>query len=462
MIPENVYAFGMSLGNHLWQSTLFAAAVWMLTMVFQRNQARVRYCLWLAASLKFLLPFSLLVLLVSRLARLHGSAQPTPMFYFVVQRFSQPFSLASNSRIVWSALLQQILGLIWLAGFVTVLGIWWSRWWRAIRAIRDAVPMSDGREVNALRRREQLTQISRPIPLWLSQSSTEPGVFGIMQPILLWPGGISDRLEDAQLEAILAHEIEHVRRRDNLAAVMHMLVEAIFWFHPLVWWLGARLMEEREWACDEEVLRLGSTPETYAQSILKTCEFCVTSPLPCVSGVTGTDLKRRIVRIMTRRTGDKLSGSRKVLLAAITLGTIAVPVIVGLVNTPLIQAESPQDDASAGTLQRPVSQFAGSNFADSQQIYHIGGDVSAPKLIYAPDPVYTEKARQAKYQGVCVISLIVDTKGKPKRIEVVRHLGMGLDKKAVEAVQQYKFTPAMRFGTPVDVTVHIEVNFRIH
>jgi TonB family protein len=91
----------------------------------------------------------------------------------------------------------------------------------------------------------------------------------------------------------------------------------------------------------------------------------------------------------------------------------------------------------------------------------VGGDVSAPKLIFAPDPEYSEKARQAKYQGVCVVSLIIDEQGKPKRVQVVRHLGMGLDQKAVEAVKQYTFTPAMRHGKPAAVEVHIEVNFRI-
>jgi beta-lactamase regulating signal transducer with metallopeptidase domain len=77
-----------------------------------------------------------------------------------------------------------------------------------------------------------------------------------------------------------------------------MLVEAIFWFHPLVWWIGSRLVEERERACDEEVIRLGNQPHVYAESILKTCQFFVESPLTCMSGVTGADLKKRIVHIM--------------------------------------------------------------------------------------------------------------------------------------------------------------------
>ena len=96
---------------------------------------------------------------------------------------------------------------------------------------------------------------------------------GIFKPVLLLPEGIAERLTPAQLEAILAHELRHVQRRDNLTAAIHMLVETIFWFHPLVWWIRARLMEERERACDEGVLRLGSEPQVYAESILKVCEF---------------------------------------------------------------------------------------------------------------------------------------------------------------------------------------------
>ena len=443
MIADKLYAMGAPLANHLWQSTLFAAAVWMLTLAFNKNQARVRYSLWLAASLKFLLPFSLLILAGNHLATVN---RPAPSaFYLVVQSVSQPFQQASHSGAVWLALLPQLIALLWLGGLVTVLSLWCLHLRRVGATVRAAVPTSEGREVGALRRRERLTKAASPIALRLSQTSTEPGVFGIARPILLWPAAISDCLDEAHLEAIVAHEVEHVRRHDNLTAALHMLVEAIFWFHPLVWWLGARLMEEREWACDEEVLRQGSEPQTYAESILKTCEFCVASPLACVSGVTGADLKRRIVRIMTQRTAQKLNASGKLLLVAMAVCSVAAPVIVGLVKAPMAKAQA--TDREMGTLNKP---------------YHVGGDVSAPKLVYAPDPEFTEKARKAKYQGVCVIKTIVDTEGKPQRIQVVRHLGMGLDNKAIEAVRQYKFTPAMRDGKPVDVEVHIEVNFRIY
>jgi periplasmic protein TonB len=95
-------------------------------------------------------------------------------------------------------------------------------------------------------------------------------------------------------------------------------------------------------------------------------------------------------------------------------------------------------------------------------IYHVGGGVSNPTLIYAPDPEFSDEARRAKYQGVCVVGLVVDALGNPQRIHIVRPLGMGLDEKALEAVRQYRFKPATFKGKSVAVEVNIEVNFRIY
>lgn len=91
-----------------------------------------------------------------------------------------------------------------------------------------------------------------------------------------------------------------------------------------------------------------------------------------------------------------------------------------------------------------------------------GGGVSAPVLIYSVDPEFSDEARRAKYQGICVVSLIVDKQGNPQNIRVVRALGMGLDQKAEEAVRQYKFKPAYYKGHPVPVLIDVEVNFRIY
>jgi periplasmic protein TonB len=95
-------------------------------------------------------------------------------------------------------------------------------------------------------------------------------------------------------------------------------------------------------------------------------------------------------------------------------------------------------------------------------VFRVGGGVSAPKVLYQPDPEYSEEARKAKYQGVCVLSLIVGPDGKPREIHVARSLGLGLDEKAIEAVNQWKFEPAQKDGKPVAVAINVEVQFRLY
>lgn len=93
----------------------------------------------------------------------------------------------------------------------------------------------------------------------------------------------------------------------------------------------------------------------------------------------------------------------------------------------------------------------------------VGGRVSAPQPLNQVEAEFSDEARRAKYQGVCLIQLIVDAQGNPQNPRVVRALGMGLDEKALEAVRKYKFRPAMRDGkTPVPVMITVEVNFRLY
>ncbi len=95
-------------------------------------------------------------------------------------------------------------------------------------------------------------------------------------------------------------------------------------------------------------------------------------------------------------------------------------------------------------------------------VFRVGGGVSAPRLIYGPDPEFSEEARKAKYQGTVVLWLVVGSDGRPRDIRVQRSLGMGLDEKALEAVRQWRFEPAHKDGVAVAVQVNVEVNFRLY
>jgi bla regulator protein BlaR1 len=321
--------------NHLWQSTLFALVVTLLALALRKYPARARYWLWMAASAKFLVPFALLIAAGGHLARPAHAIQTSA--YIAIDEMSQPFasglqtiSIPSQPTTAYHILtLSTVLAAVWLCGLLVVLTRWLIQWSRVASTIRNATPLREGRVVEILRRIERLAGIPSPISILSSSGSMEPGVFGVLRPVLLWPEAISPHLDDVHLEAVLAHEAAHVRRRDNLTSLLHMLVEAIFWFHPLVWWMESQLVKERERACDEEVLLLCKQPRVYAESILKVCEICIEFPLTCVSGITGADLKQRVGQIMTAATARKLGPAAKLLLLAAGLLVAAVPVLAG-------------------------------------------------------------------------------------------------------------------------------------
>jgi len=105
---------------------------------------------------------------------------------------------------------------------------------------------------------------------------------------------------------------------------------------------------------------------------------------------------------------------------------------------------------------------AGSGGGIGGGVFKVGGGISAPQAISAPDPQYTEEARRTKTQGTCTLWLIVDASGNPRDIRVVRGLGSGLDAKAMEAVKQWRFDPALKDGKPVNVEISVEVEFRLY
>src|SRR5690348_4730920 len=319
-----------ALENHLWQSTGVAAVAWLLAFALRKTQARTRYWIWFAASIKFLLPFSLLFAIGSYLRPVHLVVVAPAPVSVAVRQMAQPFSNyapvsgfaapvdAHDSNIPLA------LTLIWALGLLVVSASWLRKWIRVRKACGTATPGS----------KATLGDEPLNVPVKFSSSLIEPGVFGIFRPVLMLPAGIADRLAPAQMNAILAHEMSHIRRRDNLTAALHMFVAAVFWFHPIVWWIGARLVEERENACDEEVMRLGGEPETYAEGILEVCKFYTESPVVCVSGVSGADLKKRIVRIMSPRFAQKLTIGAKLLLASVAIAAIAVPLAYGAIAAP--------------------------------------------------------------------------------------------------------------------------------
>lgn len=345
------------IANHLWQSTLFLCCIGVLCAFLREENARIRYWLWWAASVKFLVPFSLLTSIGSWFSTTAPieSIDLTIDWMASVSSVSQSFQPFTQQQAAWS--MSTIVLAIWLAGTSFVLGIWAVRA-AGLHQLKKSATLAS----------ETLTDPGKTVPIYRTQADIEPGVVGLLRPAILLPEGIENRLSAIQFEAVLAHELCHIRRRDNLTAALHMLVEAVFWFHPLIWWLGFRLIDERERACDELVVTLGHDRETYAQSILDVCEQYVATRLACAPGISGSDLKRRVIEIMNYKGVKKMESTKKAVVSTLFTLALALPILGGLfINAGALAQETqearPLSEETANALA-PVREALAPQFEE--------------------------------------------------------------------------------------------------
>jgi bla regulator protein blaR1 len=409
------------IADHLWQSTAVLGVTAVLALLLRNNRAQVRHCLWLVASAKFAVPFALLTAVGSGIALPVGRTVVSDLVApatAVAEPFGQVFipmvDRVGDAGTAFTSLWPMALAVVWLFGALALTMRWLMQWRSIARVAAAGSPATTGREVQILRALERRAGHRRPLALVLTDSPLEPGVFGVLRPVLLWPRAMSARLDDRQVEAILAHELAHVRRHDNLTALVHMTVQAVFWFHPLVWWLGARLIEERERACDEDVVRLGSDPETYATGILQTCRFQLESPVACVSGVTGAKLTRRIEEIMTKRATHALTLRRKLLLAVVVLAGLVGPVLAGSMHSssgvepggssgPTAQTSVATEQDRIGPSRRSYSLFeAFREHFPLYRIHRLGAQLQSALFATRQTPSQNPAAAPAQFEVASV------------------------------------------------------------
>src|SRR5471032_552251 len=331
-----------ALLDHLWQSTLFAAVVCLVMPLFRDNSASVRFWLWFSASVKFLVPLSIFAIAGRHLFA--PVAMPAHIL-FAIQPVAIPFSatvpvLALPA--VHHLMILDLAAAVWAFGAIAVLARW----------------LLHGMRLRATLRRAANLPLAASVPVKSIASLLEPGLVGIWRPVILLPEGIAERLSGKEMEAVIAHELCHLHRRDNLLAALQMLIEALFWFHPLVWWLGDRLVEAREHACDESVLAAGNHPVVYAEGILKVCRFYVQSPLACASGVSGGGLQTRVGTILANRDVTEIEPPKCLLLSVMALSLVLIPLLAGgMGSAPVTRLATKVAHALAAAEFVPVPQM---------------------------------------------------------------------------------------------------------
>jgi TonB family protein len=291
------------------------------------------------------------------------------------------------------------------------------------RLLRDATPLDT----------------ASPTPVYFANVSV-PVVAGLVNPVILLPRS-AEAWTASQRSAALKHELQHVDRKDLWTMTIGHVACAIYWFHPLVWAVARLSRQEQESACDDAVLASGFEPASYADALVAAARHITSTNLIGCHMLTRKTLKSRIARLFD--SGLARIPSRAGLRGAVLASVAAIALVGMLVGT---QRASGQQGAGQG---------------GSGQASRVGGGVSAPRVLSKVDPEYTTEAHDAKLSGTVLLSVVVGTDGTAHDINVVKPLGMGLDEKAVEAVQKWHFQPGMKNGEPVNVRAQIEINFRL-
>jgi bla regulator protein blaR1 len=334
--------------SHLWQATIFSTLVFLAARSLRSGPARTRHAIWLAASLKFALPSAALICLGAQLGlNINGwsawssaAAKSAPLITQVADPILSAATaaptgnvvLANNRAAVPHNELYCVMTLIWAAGCLFFLGLWSYRRYQFSRLLKTGRIATTGREAEALRRVQVRFGSVRVWRLILLPGTTEPGVWRSWAPVVALPEDLATHLTDHELEAVLIHELVHVSRRDNLISNLQMLLCCVFWFHPMVWLIDRRLLNERERTCDEKVIEMGTASTTYAASLLKVVRFCSGWRMAGVSSATGSNIQSRLSTIIASKCHNRPNVHNRLIVSVIAAAVVLFSLATGILG----------------------------------------------------------------------------------------------------------------------------------
>ncbi|SRR5579871_665146 len=341
-------------------------------------------------------------------------------------------------------------------------------WWK-LRGLRRAAKEFDA---------EGLCRAAIRADVKISNAIQVPVTFGFRRPIVLLPAQWLD-LDSMSRDAIVRHELLHVRRRDWPVHCAEEIMRCVFWFHPALGLLIAEIRLAREQVVDREVARVVGGGKFYARVLLAFTG--AHSGVQAPAFMHKRHLARRLRWILeeARMSKSRVLVSFTILTMCLTMAgaVVAWSFPLEAVQSNLVINGGPEKGIAAGVTGGVPGGVEGgvaggieggipgaqSVAAGSQnpKVYKPGKDVSTPRVLQKVDPAYTKEARDAKIEGTIVLQTEIHPDGRAHNTKVIRSLDLGLDQNALEAISQWQFEPGKKRGEPVVVSATIEVNFRL-
>jgi TonB family protein len=372
------HVFSLALLHFLWQGMAVASALWIALLAMRKASANARYLVSCCAlALLMLLPAATAYLLYKQTVPIVGPnagflATSVPLVAPAVQPAPETggLSLFLNWFQVWGVP-------VWCFGVVlfSVRLVWGARQVSVMR--RRGEPAEEALR-GAVARIAERMGVTRTVGVLISALADGPSVVGFLRPVILLPAATILGLPSEQLEAVLAHELAHIRRYDYVVNMVQVLAEALLFYHPAVWWTSGRIRRERELSCDDEAVRVCGDALRYARALTALERIRVMTPSLALGGTDGP-LAYRINRVMGAATEDQLP-SRLPGLAGLGLSLgLSLVLATGYwsLNLKQVRAQAPDvqgvhvDLGSSAVIHRAPVQYPA-----AAQIGNVKGTVS--------------------------------------------------------------------------------------
>jgi beta-lactamase regulating signal transducer with metallopeptidase domain len=321
-------AVSAALLHFIWQGTAVAFLLWIALLLLRNRTPGARYAASCAAlTLMAALPAATAWFLYERPVSLSASIA------FIIPPASRA---VSSSPLEWLAFVRQWILPLWAFG-VALFAIRLALAWRHVMLLRRAAKFAEGGIWEAASLLSRRMRVTRPVRVLVSKLADAPSVIGWLRPAILLPAAALAGLDVAQLEAILAHELAHIRRHDYLVNMLQTIVETLLFYHPAVWWASSRMRHERELCCDDLAVRHCGDAIGYARALTKLERMRVV-PEPAVAANGGALLYR-----IQRLTGAvrECAPSRMPVILALLAAALCVPLAVHRAGAQQQSAPSP-------------------------------------------------------------------------------------------------------------------------
>jgi len=336
------HALGRALLHFLWEGAVLALSLRVVLFLGARRPARRRHQVAATCLIALPLAFGLTVALLLGPGPSIAVAVPPQAPRMVLHPvIAAGTSAAPVDRLAW-------LAPLWMGGVILFYAFRLAGWLRVDSMRRRGVCAAPAEWQQRLGALASAVQVSQPVVLLESCLARVPLVVGYWRPVILMPLGALTGLSAEQVEAILIHELAHIRRADYLVSLAQSLIEGLFFFHPAVWWISAVVRAEREYSCDDVVVTLRPDARAYAAA-LTTLEQSRWAALEAVPAATGGNLVKRIRRLLGEPSPARVTNARASALAGVLVlvAVVATALAVWPTSRGFAQGTSKADSAQA-------------------------------------------------------------------------------------------------------------------